>query len=176
MRECGWLAYYCTSDKPRLEIRPSCFHWLTVSVQSHSPHVTLRVTLFPPVTLSSRHSQRSASRHASAACSTPRWNPGCKSSSLSTLCVLTHRNIRKSLKVLDLKDILKRASVTVPPQPNKAKLIAAILGAPAAVDVYNESYNPDGVTPQQDASSKPKPDAFVNPPTKPPASPKKVQV
>ena len=42
MSECGWLAYYCTSDKPRLEIRPSCFHWLRESVQSHWLHVTSR--------------------------------------------------------------------------------------------------------------------------------------
>lgn len=55
MRERGWLAYYCTSDKPRLEIRPSCFHWFRVSVQSHWLHVTPSHPQ-STVTSSSRHS------------------------------------------------------------------------------------------------------------------------
>ena len=99
---------------------------------------------------------------------------------MSTSCALTHPNVRKSLKVADLKDILKRASVPPPPKATKADLIAKIIAEPAAVNVYNALHIPAGVTPQQVASSKPKPaakhDVSVEPLTNPPVSPKRVQV
>lgn len=65
----------------------------------------------------------------------------------------------------------------MPPRATKADLIAKILAEPAAVDAYNALYNPTEVTPQQDASSKPKSAAKPNASVKqPPVSPKKVQV
>jgi len=92
-------------------------------------------------------------------------------------CVLTHSVVRKALRVTDLKEILKRASVTAPPRATKADLIAKILAEPAAVDAYNALHNPTGVSPQQDASSKPKSAAKPEVVAKPqPVSPKKVQV
>ncbi|KAI1796447.1 hypothetical protein LXA43DRAFT_1079602, partial [Ganoderma leucocontextum] len=48
----------------------------------------------------------------------------------------------KALKVVDLKDILAKANVTVTGKANKQDLIAKILGAPDAVDVYNKIYVP----------------------------------
>lgn len=89
-------------------------------------------------------------------------------------CALRRENNRKALKVPDLKEILKRASVSAPPKANKADLVAKILAEPAAIDAYNALHNPGAATPQQVASSKPKPAA--KPPLNPPVSPKKVQV
>jgi hypothetical protein len=90
------------------------------------------------------------------------------------------RDIRKALKVADLKEILKKAAVSAPPKATKADLIARILAEPAAIDAYNALHNPAGVTSRQDAPSKPKstvkPDASAQPPADPPASPKKVEV
>lgn len=76
---------------------------------------------------------------------------------------------RKALKVADLKEILKKASVSPPPKATKADLVAKIVAEPAAVDAYNALHNPAGVTPQQDAPSKSKS-------ANPPVSPKKVEV
>lgn len=85
----------------------------------------------------------------------------------------------KALRVTDLKEILKRASVTAPPRATKADLITKILAEPAAVNAYNALHNPTGISPQQDASSKPKSAAksevVAKPPAKQPVSPKKVQ-
>lgn len=93
--------------------------------------------------------------------------------------VLTHRVVRKALRVTDLKEILKRASVTAPPRATKADLITKILAEPDAVNAYNALHNPTGVSPQQDASFKPKSAAKLEVAAKPPnkpVSPKKVQV
>ena len=90
------------------------------------------------------------------------------------------RGIRKALKVADLKEILKKASVSPPPKSTKADLIAKIIAEPAAVDAYNALHNPTGVNTQQDTPSKSKsatkPDASVKSPVNPPISPKKAQV
>lgn len=51
----------------------------------------------------------------------------------------------KTLKVVDLKDILAKASVSVPAKANKQDLIARILGSPAAIEVYNKQQNPNAV-------------------------------
>lgn len=48
----------------------------------------------------------------------------------------------KSLKVVELKDILQKANVTVPAKANKQDLIAKILGSSAAIEVYNKQQNP----------------------------------
>jgi len=97
MSECGWLAYYCTSDKPRLEIRPSCFHWLRESVQSHWLHVTPRhpqsrhTCVTSPIT---RH--RSSRSVALLSDKGRRWNPNCESpNGHHPLHTLTHRASEK---------------------------------------------------------------------------------
>ncbi|KAH9935406.1 uncharacterized protein B0H18DRAFT_1207035 [Fomitopsis serialis] len=48
----------------------------------------------------------------------------------------------KALKVVDLKDILTRAAVSIPSKSNKNDLIARILASPAALDVYNAQHSP----------------------------------
>ena len=103
------------------------------------------------------------------------------SRSLSLYLSFSHtQGIRKALKVADLKEILRKASVSPPPKSTKADLIARIIAEPAAVDAYNALHNPTGVTPQQDTPSKSKsatkPDASVKPPVNAPISPKKAQV
>jgi len=52
----------------------------------------------------------------------------------------------KSLKVVDLKDILSKAAVSVPAKANKQDLIARILGSPAALAVYNKQQNPNATS------------------------------
>jgi SAP domain-containing ribonucleoprotein len=52
----------------------------------------------------------------------------------------------KTLKVVDLKDILSKASVSVPAKANKQDLVARILGSPAALAVYNKQQNPNAST------------------------------
>jgi hypothetical protein len=99
---------------------------------------------------------------------------------VSIFCILTHGNVRKALKVAELKEVLKSASVPIPPKSTKADLVAKILAEPDAVNAYVALHNPTGVIPQQNASSKQKPsakpDVSVRPPTNPSISPKKVQV
>ena len=53
----------------------------------------------------------------------------------------------KSLKVVDLKDILNKAAVAVPAKANKQDLIARILASPAAIQVYNKLQNPNPAPP-----------------------------
>ncbi|KAF9646572.1 hypothetical protein BDM02DRAFT_3118393 [Thelephora ganbajun] len=85
----------------------------------------------------------------------------------------------KALKVADLKEILKRASFTLPPRVTKSDLIAKILAEPIAIDAYNALHGPTGVNSQQDAPPKQKsaakPDASAKPPANPLVSPKKLQ-
>ncbi|THH03844.1 hypothetical protein EW145_g5964 [Phellinidium pouzarii] len=45
---------------------------------------------------------------------------------------------RRALKVVDLKDILTRANVSIPAKANKPDLIAKISSSPAALSVFNE--------------------------------------
>jgi SAP domain-containing ribonucleoprotein len=52
----------------------------------------------------------------------------------------------KALKVVDLKDILAKASVSAPAKANKQELIARILASPAALAVYNKQQNPNSST------------------------------
>lgn len=53
----------------------------------------------------------------------------------------------KSLKVVDLKDILAKASVSVPAKANKQDLITRILASPAALEVYAKQQNPNAAPP-----------------------------
>lgn len=46
----------------------------------------------------------------------------------------------KSLKVVDLKDILAKAAVSAPAKANKQELIARIVASPQAIAVYNKQY------------------------------------
>jgi SAP domain-containing ribonucleoprotein len=46
----------------------------------------------------------------------------------------------KALKVVELKEILTKASIPVPAKANKQDLIAKILSNPNAVHVYNLLY------------------------------------
>jgi hypothetical protein len=59
----------------------------------------------------------------------------------------------KSLKVVDLKDILAKASVSVPAKANKQDLIARVLANPAALDVYNKQQNPTSAPPVSAAAT-----------------------
>lgn len=59
----------------------------------------------------------------------------------------------KSLKVVDLKDILAKASVSVPAKANKQDLIARVLANPAALDVYNKQQNPTSAAPVSAAAT-----------------------
>ena len=47
---------------------------------------------------------------------------------------------RKSLKVVDLKDILAKAEVAIQGKANKPDLIAKILASPEALKVYEQQY------------------------------------
>ncbi|KAI0743802.1 hypothetical protein C8Q80DRAFT_1272440 [Daedaleopsis nitida] len=64
-------------------------------------------------------------------------------------------HVPKALKVVDLKDILAKANVSVTGKANKPDLIAKILASPEAVEVYNQNYGPAPETPAQDASPTP---------------------
>ncbi|KAH7888799.1 hypothetical protein F5I97DRAFT_2055740 [Phlebopus sp. FC_14] len=61
----------------------------------------------------------------------------------------------KSLKVLELKDILSKASAPAPAKTNKQDLINRIVATPAAVQIYNQLHH---------ASSQPKSAPESNPP------------
>ncbi|KAI0645400.1 hypothetical protein C8Q79DRAFT_691307 [Trametes meyenii] len=58
----------------------------------------------------------------------------------------------KSLKVVDLKDILNKAGVAIPSKANKPDLIAKVLASPAAVDVYNQQHGGAPPEPAKNAS------------------------
>jgi SAP domain-containing ribonucleoprotein len=47
----------------------------------------------------------------------------------------------KALKVVDLKDILSKASISVPAKANKNDLISKILASPAAVEQYHKIHS-----------------------------------
>jgi hypothetical protein len=70
---------------------------------------------------------------------TPQWNQSCKSNQysirLNLTASLTHS---KSLKVVELKDILAKASVSAPAKANKQDLIARIIASAVALDVYKK--------------------------------------
>ena len=62
---------------------------------------------------------------------------------------------RKALKVVDLKDILSKAQVSVTGKANKPDLIAKILASQQAIDVYNQLHGGGSAQPSQDASPAP---------------------
>ncbi|KAM5533332.1 hypothetical protein V8D89_013006 [Ganoderma adspersum] len=59
----------------------------------------------------------------------------------------------KALKVVDLKDILAKANVTLTGKANKQDLVAKILGAPEAIDVYNKIHGPPPANAAENASA-----------------------
>ncbi|TFY76039.1 hypothetical protein EWM64_g7974 [Hericium alpestre] len=61
----------------------------------------------------------------------------------------------KALKVVDLRDILSRASVPVPAKATKADLISKILASPPALNAYTEKYSPPTPSVPKDAPSAP---------------------
>ncbi|THU87708.1 hypothetical protein K435DRAFT_743445 [Dendrothele bispora CBS 962.96] len=91
----------------------------------------------------------------------------------------------KALKVNDLKQILQKASVSVPAKTNKADLIARILASPTALDAYNAQYpsetaNDDLLAPPEEVdwnvedvppaqTKEPEPPASPPKPAEPPA-------
>lgn len=48
----------------------------------------------------------------------------------------SNRTYRKALKVVELKEILTKAGVTIPAKANKPDLIAKIIETPAALEVF----------------------------------------
>ncbi|PIL34200.1 hypothetical protein GSI_03911 [Ganoderma sinense ZZ0214-1] len=59
----------------------------------------------------------------------------------------------KALKVVDLKDILAKANVTVTGKANKQDLVAKILGAPQAIDVYHKIHGSAPANAAENASA-----------------------
>lgn len=84
----------------------------------------------------------------------PPWTPSCTSPPVS-LAHFCSPLPRKSLKVVDLKDILSKANVALTGKANKPDLIAKILASPEAIEVYNQNYGPAPDTPAQNASAAP---------------------
>ncbi|KAH9831211.1 uncharacterized protein C8Q71DRAFT_861944 [Rhodofomes roseus] len=78
----------------------------------------------------------------------------------------------KALKVVDLKDILTRAGVSVPSKSNKNDLIARVLASPAALDVYNAQHSPKApvATSEKLTEQQPQP-TRDEPPSEPPSQP-----
>ncbi|KAL1942637.1 hypothetical protein VTO73DRAFT_4877 [Trametes versicolor] len=82
----------------------------------------------------------------------------------------------KSLKVVDLKDLLNKAGTPIPSKANKQDLINKILATPAAVDVYNQQHGgaPAQTTSKPASKAQEKPQAQPQPaettstPTSPP--------
>lgn len=62
-----------------------------------------------------------------------------------------HSSLRsKQLKVVELKDILAKASVSAPAKANKTDLIARILASQSALNVYNKMHAPAPAQSQTD--------------------------
>lgn len=69
------------------------------------------------------------------------WSPSCPCRPLRLPSPHAHpQSHRKSLKVVDLKDLLNKAGTPIPSKANKQDLINKILATPAAVDVYNQQH------------------------------------
>lgn len=66
---------------------------------------------------------------------------------------LSNMSVRKTQRVADLRELLQKASVSIPAKANKADLIAKILASPAAIEVFN---NPGSTATVAAAASKPK--------------------
>ena len=81
------------------------------------------------------------------------WMPSCAPRFSPSTTPTDSRCPRKALKVVDLKDILAKANVAVTGKANKQDLIAKILGAPEAIDVYNKIHGPAPPKPAEDASA-----------------------
>ena len=85
----------------------------------------------------------------------PPWSPSCTSLSPPSPRPLLTPRTRKALKVVDLKDILAKASVAVTGKANKPDLIAKILASPDAVAVYNQLHGGGAAELSQGASPAP---------------------
>ncbi|KAE9401564.1 hypothetical protein BT96DRAFT_817734 [Gymnopus androsaceus JB14] len=84
----------------------------------------------------------------------------------------------KSLKVVDLKQILSKAGVSAPAKANKSDLISKILASQEAIDAYNAQYpsetpNDDLLAPPEDLdwNADEVPSSKVEEPAKPAAEP-----
>lgn len=85
------------------------------------------------------------------------WNQSCSSTPVVIHAYLAYSALsfchRKSLKVVDLKDILTKAEVAIG-KANKPDLIAKILASPQALKVYEQQFGSPSV---QNASATPAP-------------------
>lgn len=87
---------------------------------------------------------------------------------LNSLLYTSHN--RKALKVVDLKEILAKAQVSVTGKANKSDLIAKILASPEALKVYEEQHGSpatqnasETAPPASAATAKPASSAAVSP-------------
>lgn len=78
--------------------------------------------------------------------------PNCTFLSAPPLQLLTHHVRSKALKVVDLKNILHSAGVSIPSKSNKNDLIARILASPVALDAYNAQHSPKTSEPAHEQS------------------------
>ncbi|KAF8891655.1 phosphatase 2C-like domain-containing protein [Infundibulicybe gibba] len=78
----------------------------------------------------------------------------------------------KALKVVDLRDILTRASISAPQKSNKQDLIARIVAHPEALAVYNQLHGPK---PSDDLLAPPEDEACPAPAPEPAPAPAPVQ-
>jgi SAP domain-containing ribonucleoprotein len=69
------------------------------------------------------------------------WTPACHTVTPSSTMELEPK--LKALKVVDLRQILATAKVSVPGKATKGDLIAKILSTKSAVDAYAVLYPPD---------------------------------
>ena len=107
-------------------------------------------TYWPPPTCPIPPPPATAAHHSSSSATTMEAKL-CAPVSRRLGQLLTH-NTRKALKVVDLKEILNRASVSIPSKSNKNDLITRILASSAALDAYNAQYSPK---PAEKAPEKP---------------------
>ncbi|GJJ06384.1 hypothetical protein Clacol_000575 [Clathrus columnatus] len=61
----------------------------------------------------------------------------------------------KQLKAADLREILQKASVTLPARINKTDLVAKILATPAAVEIFNKQISSNGTSEKQQLAPQP---------------------
>lgn len=108
---------------------PVAIHW----PPSHVPHSL--------ATSPGARPSLSLSPTASTFPSAP-WMPSCGPRLSPSTTPTDSQCPRKALKVVDLKEILNRAGVSIPSKSNKNDLIARILASPAALDVYHAQHSP----------------------------------
>ncbi|KAK7692673.1 hypothetical protein QCA50_004306 [Cerrena zonata] len=63
----------------------------------------------------------------------------------------------KALKVVELKDILQTAKLSLSGKQNKADLISKILASPQAIETYNAKYKPNVAVPPSQPAQQPEP-------------------